>query len=372
MAGDPWGACEELWSQTALRLSKQGLSVGASVQGWPRLNSRVLNLTQSGIIVRPRPLKPSIVGRVRRHVSRRPQIAVDLEMTFGRSSPRLVVVSDGWAFPQIELLEMFVAKGWPFATLLHANWDAWWLSDDMCTRYRATLPLAKQCFFVSEANRILEEMQLGYSFNNAEIVQNPINIDVKAPLPWPAISIDQELRMACVGRLYPAQKGQDILLQILAKPRWLERSWRLNLYGEGPNRDILERLIRRLNLSNRVSFAGYVAVEKIWRENHVLVMPSRYEGVPLTTVEAMFCGRPVVATNVGGNPAVIEDGVTGFLAAPVLECFEEALERMWEDRDDLQDIGKAGEMSVRKFLLKDPVGVFTAKIRSLACLPKEA
>ena len=95
-------------------------------------------------------------------------------------------------------------------------------------------------------------------------------------------------------------------------------------------------------------------------------MPSRFEGMPLTIVEAMFCGRPVVATNVGGIPELIKEGLTGFLAAPVLECFGDALERMWIRRNWLQEMGRLAAESIREFMPADPVGIFAEKLRSLA------
>jgi glycosyltransferase involved in cell wall biosynthesis len=118
-----------------------------------------------------------------------------------------------------------------------------------------------------------------------------------------------------------------------------------------------------------VSFAGNVAVEKIWQENHIMVMPSRHEGMPLTIVEAMFSGRPVLATNVGGNSELIKDGMTGFLAeAAVAECFGRALERMWVQRDGLEAMGKLAAASIRELIPGDPVSIFAEKLLSLARL----
>ncbi len=373
MYGSPWGGSEELWSQTALRLSKQGISVAASVHGWPKLHARLLSLSQAGIIVRPRPINPSFATSALRYISGKPRIVLDLEMAFGGALPRLAVMSDGGPLPPIELVEMCIAKGWPFATVGHANSESLWFSDDVAARYRRSLPSARRCFFVSEANRELVETQLGHSFDNAEVVQNPLTIDVERPFPWPSSAVDDELRLACVGRLYPSAKGQDILLHVLAKSRWAERNWRLNLYGDGPQREILERLIRRLNLSDRVAMAGHVPAVQIWRENHVLVLPSRYEGLPLTIVEAMLCGRPVVTTDIAGHSEVINDGVTGFLAeAPAVQSLDKTLERMWQHRDHLENIGKAAEASIRKHLLVDPVGIFTEKVRTLAGIPSQS
>jgi glycosyltransferase involved in cell wall biosynthesis len=362
MDGVPWGGSEELWTRTATLLAKQGVPVAASVHGWPQLDRRVLELSRVGVDLRPRPIGPSILTAGLRYLSGRSIIAMDIDRAFGRASPRLVVISNGAIFPPIELAEMCVAKGWPFATVAHTNVASFWPSDAMATRWRKVLPLAQRCFFVSEANRTLAEKQLGYDFDNAEIVRNPLLIEIDSSTPWPP---DQKLCMASVGRL-SSEKGGDVLLDALANPCWRERNWRLTFYGDGPGRELLGRLVGRFNLLDRVSFAGHVAIEKIWHENHILVMPSRHEGMPLTVIEAMYCGRPVVATNVGGNSEVIEDGITGFLAeAPVAECFGAALERMWLQRNKLQEIGQIAATRIRAFMPDDPVGVFAKKLIGL-------
>ena len=98
-------------------------------------------------------------------------------------------------------------------------------------------------------------------------------------------------------------------------------------------KNTIERLVLRLGLTDRVVFAGHAAVEDIWASNHLLVLPSRYEGLPLVLVEAMLCGRPVVATEIAGHPDLIEEGITGFLAeAPTVSSLLKALERFWARR----------------------------------------
>jgi glycosyltransferase involved in cell wall biosynthesis len=128
----------------------------------------------------------------------------------------------------------------------------------------------------------------------------------------------------------------------------------------------LFRLIRCFGLSDRVRFAGFASVEEIWASNHLLVLPSRIEGLPLAIVEAMLLGRPVVATNVGGNSEVVEDGVTGFLAgAPTVSDVAELLERFWARRADARGIGEAGAKRIRSLLSPDPVRIFTNKIKEI-------
>ena len=132
-------------------------------------------------------------------------------------------------------------------------------------------------------------------------------------------------------------------------------------------RQLIERLARRLGIADRVVFAGFVAVEDIWAANHALVMPSRYEGLPLAMVEAMLCGRPVIATDVAGHREVVEDGVTGFLAdAPTTPSFAAALERFWERRGEAEAIGRAGARRIRELVPSDPIRVFSDKLKKLA------
>jgi glycosyltransferase involved in cell wall biosynthesis len=277
-----------------------------------------------------------------------------------------VVICAAGAFPPIDLLELCIDKRISFTTIHQANSDAWWVDDHSACRYRAAFSAAQNCFFVSKGNQQLLEKQIGCELSNAEVVWNPVNVDPSVCLAWPGLGRENEFRFACVARLEPPAKGQDILLEALASPSWAARPWRLTLYGEGPMQNGLQRLARRLGLSDRVVFAGFDSVENIWASNHVLIMPSRFEGLPLAIVEAMLCARPVVATNVAGHAEVIEDGVTGFLAdAPTVTSLNEALERFWARRDDAQWIGEAGAKKIRRLIPHDPVQAFADKLMSM-------
>jgi glycosyltransferase involved in cell wall biosynthesis len=131
-------------------------------------------------------------------------------------------------------------------------------------------------------------------------------------------------------------------------------------------REGLIRLAKHLGISDRVVFAGYKPVEQIWASNHVLVMPSRFEGLPLAIVEAMLCGRPVVATDVAGHAEVMEDGLTGFLAdSPTVGSVARALERFWLRRHEAEEIGKAGAGRIRQLVPPDPARVFAQKLKQL-------
>jgi glycosyltransferase involved in cell wall biosynthesis len=182
------------------------------------------------------------------------------------------------------------------------------------------------------------------------------------------------LKLACVGRLYPPAKGQDILIEALADPSWTKREWILTFYGEGEMRRALEHQVNRLQLTDRVVFAGVVDnIQVVWAANHVLVMPSRFEGLPLAIVEAMFCGRPVIATDVGGHSEIIEDGATGFLAkAPTVDAVGLALERAWQKRSDLQQMGERAAQRIRHFVPADPIRIFSDRIMAITRMTDES
>lgn len=293
-------------------------------------------------------------------------MTIEVERFLAATRPGLVVISEAGAFPPIDLLESCIKTQLPFVTIHQAHFDGWWVDDYSAGRYRAAFAAAQRCFFVSKANHRLMEKQIGCELPNAEVVWNPVNVDANIQLAWPDLGPDNEFRFACVARFDPRQKGQDILFEALAGPAWATRRWRLTLYGEGPMRNSLERLVCRLGLSDRVVFAGYSSVEDIWACNHVLIMPSRYEGLPLAMVEAILCGRPVIATDVAGHSEVIEDGVTGFLAhSPTSSSMTEAIERFWSRRDDAQMFGEAGLKKIRGLRPPDPVHFFADKLTSI-------
>lgn len=364
-----WGGSEELWARAAIELVSQGLPVSASVVESSPLHPRLRELAERGVELWPRPLWYSLRHHPWRRLAsgNRHSAAYALERLIHARPPALVVFSAGTPFPPIELLELCASRNIPFTIIVQCNLDDAWPPDHLADRYRAMLAAARRCFFVSQANMRLAENQIGNAIANAEVVWNPVNLAPDISPPWPALGPDAEWRLACVGRLYPPQKGQDLLLESLASPQWRARRWQLRFYGDGPMRRGIERLAYKLGLADRVIFAGYLPVEAIWAENHVLVMPSRFEGLPLAMVEAMLCARPVVATDVAGHAEIIEDGVTGFLAdAPSVDAVGAALERFWTRRGEAEEIGNAGARRIRELLPPDPVQVFADKLKELA------
>jgi glycosyltransferase involved in cell wall biosynthesis len=161
-------------------------------------------------------------------------------------------------------------------------------------------------------------------------------------------------------------KAQDVLLQVLALPHWRERKVRLSLIGTGPNERGLRRMTEQLGLTNVELSGQQNDIEGIWSKHHALVLASRFEGMPLTLVEAMLCGRPCIVSDVGGNRELIRDGINGFLAkAPTVELLDEAMNRAWDNRSRLTEMGSTAARDARQFVSRDPGGDFARELEVL-------
>jgi glycosyltransferase involved in cell wall biosynthesis len=116
-----------------------------------------------------------------------------------------------------------------------------------------------------------------------------------------------------VAQLRP-EKNHAVLLDAFAQVLWDVPGARLAIVGDGPERGAIEERIDRLGLQAAVVMAGHV--DRAWRTlaaADIAVLPSQHEGFPNSVVEAMAVGVPVIASNVGGIPDAVHDGVTGLL-----------------------------------------------------------
>lgn len=364
MDGSPWGGSEVLWSRAAKCLLQQGHDVFASVTGWAETPAPVEQLRDLGASVNERPWKrPSLAARVVARLGL-PQRGSGWReiLSFG---PDLVCVSRGSTLCGTEWMELCRAEGISYVSLAQANFEQWWPDDIRAGAIIRAYEGAKRAYFVSRANLLLFERQLGIHLPNGEVVWNPFNVSWEASPIWPAET--GTLRLACVARLDPGAKGQDLLFQVLAKPKWRDRPVNVSLFGAGRWEQSLRRLSGLLGVTEQIDFAGHVGdIEAIWRTHHCLIMPSRYEGLPLSLVEAMLCGRPSIITDVAGNAEPLEDSVTGFIAAaPTVQHLDEAMERAWQRRNDWPTIGAAAAAGIRRQVPQDPAQAFADKLLSL-------
>jgi len=150
-----------------------------------------------------------------------------------------------------------------------------------------------------------------------------------------------------VGRLSPEKDFGTLL-----RAAWIvikdQPTFRLRIVGDGPERPALEALARELGLGNHVEFLGERSdVPALLRESGFFVTSSRTEGIPLTLLEAMAVGLPIVATRVGGNPEIVVDGGNGRLVpSGSPERLALAMRELLNDVDTWPAMGQLGRQLV--------------------------
>jgi glycosyltransferase involved in cell wall biosynthesis len=209
-------------------------------------------------------------------------------------------------------------------------------------------PLASRIITVSEYDR-----RLGLE---ARIAPSDRLVTVHNGMPDvpPALRADpgrSPVRLVMVAR-YGTQKDHPTLLRALASLR--DHPWELDLIGDGPLKSEIEALSRELGLNGRVHFLGQRNdVDQRLAAAQVALLVTNYEGFPLSILEAMRAGLPVVASDVGGVGESVRDGESGYLVprADVTQL-RDRIQRLLTDPGLRASLGASGrERFARDFTL---------------------
>lgn len=348
--GYPWGGADTLWTHAAEAAQARGDALLISVSPTVAHHQRIAALVKAGARLHerspaaaPTSLGARVAGKIRRTLGRVGDGLVGELSTF---RPDLVIVSLGGTYDLVlhpDWVEWFAASR--VRVRLIANWQAEnpaltapdWLAA------RRALALADQVCFVSTRNLAATRRHLLEPLSRARVIQNPLRWQPGDVSPWPD---DPVLRLATVSRLDEG-KGIQLLLHALAAIGTGAPAWHLTIHGEGPAELYLRDTVSHLGLASKVTFAGYVgSLRAIWAANHLLVSPSLEDGVPMTIPEAMLCGRPVLATAVGGAEDWIKHGETGYLCpAPTFVLMMQSLGTAFADHSQWSTLGGAAAVS---------------------------
>ena len=150
-----------------------------------------------------------------------------------------------------------------------------------------------------------------------------------------SLGVQNQAVILAVGRL-SSEKGQAILLQAAARLEKMNEApdFRVVVVGDGPEQENLQRLTARLGIGQRIVMAGFQTdVRPYYCLSTLLALPSYSEGSPNVVLEAMAAGLPIAATDAGGVPEILEDGISGLLVQPGdPQAMAEAILRILRDK----------------------------------------
>jgi glycosyltransferase involved in cell wall biosynthesis len=351
VSGCTWGGSEEVWYRMALTALQKGHKVVACLH--PDLHGAIqlAEFKKSG---------GHVVGWWHSRVARFERWEQKICPSFSDrrlGNPDMVLLSCG-SLPAITCvpgLTVYLRKTRArFAVLCLFNAECLPLSCKERSEVTWLLENSAANIFVADQNRQLAVRQFGVGLADAHVFHGPLreSFDESPAMPDPSAPVV----FSCVARMETLWKGQDMLLEVLATKVWKERNWKLRLYGEGPDKDHVARLIKLFGLEEKVGFARFVGdMKSIWHDSQVMILPSRGEGTSLAMLEAMMCGRPVVTTDVGGNREVLEEGVSGWIAeAATPYSLASAMERCWDARNAWVNMGARAYESAKRISDAEP------------------
>lgn len=236
-----------------------------------------------------------------------------------------------------------VAEGYNFPT-------KWYVRPIL----RWTLTHASALTAISD-DCIQHALRAGASMDKIHLIMNGADLRRFSPSSEPSGTdrpYGPKMVFAC-RQLFP-RKGIRFLIQAVAQLRPRHPEIRLVIAGDGFERPELEALADTLHVRDITTFLGWVAnrdLPQYFRSCAVSVIPSLEEGFGIPAAEAMGCEAPVVATDAGGLPEVVEDGVTGFVVPKGdAAALAGAMDKLLGDPALRERMGKAGrQRAVARF-----------------------
>lgn len=223
--------------------------------------------------------------------------------------------------------------------------------------------IAKQAAAVRVVNSTVQDQLISWGIapNSIHVVPS-FYLDPKVLQP---VETEKRYDVVFVGRLV-ANKGIDKLLVAMnALP-----GASLLIIGEGAQRKHYEQLATNIGIADRVYFAGWLPsqtdVLQHMLQGRVFVMPSSSEGGPRSALEAMACGLPVVATQVGVMPDVIENGENGLFTSGTAEDIAEKVALLLSDDGWRQRIGQNATGILQQFNRVDLIRSYAEFLQSVA------
>ncbi len=342
MNGAAWGGSEELWFRAALFAAKKGCQVSCVLFHWKEKEDKAYILKNAGIKILWIPNK----GRKKQGIVEKLQYKFS-KIAAGRFLKNLpyahfdhvIFNQGGFEITNIRLYKSS-SQIKSYSLLFHNYNESQHFSSSKNKRLKNWLMNARSNLFASGKIVNMLEKNLNIQIPNSSILFNPISFDMPfGPAPYPG-PVNGNYIFIMLAALESWRKAQDQLIIAFSSAKWKERNWELHLYGEGRDKEMLEELILKNQLQDKVFLKGHTDdVEQVLLHAHVVLQATHMDAMPIAVVEALSMARPVLISNIGdmpqwlnGNGWICENAFAG--------AIEKQLENAWQEKEKWEMMGK--------------------------------
>lgn len=174
-------------------------------------------------------------------------------------------------------------------------------------------------------------------------------VDLSRCIPKENYDYTGSFQLIHVGRFHAA-KNHSCILDALAILRRNGCNITVDFYGNGELESAVRAQAERLELSDTVNFCGVTDnVFPHLQDADAFILPSVWEGIPMSLIEAMGSGLPIVASNVGGIPDMVKNGISALLITPDVQQLAEAVEKLYHSRQLREALGCSAKQASFRF-----------------------
>jgi len=294
------------------------------------------------------PYRPAIVERLRglRAVFRLLPYLWRVWGLAGRADVIHLMANSGWSWQLFAAPVVWV--GWLRGTPVIVNYRGGEARHYLETSARWVLPTLARASSLVVPSGFLREVFSDFGVS-ARVIPNIIDLDTFRP----GESSPGEGLTLVVTRNLEAIYGLDTAIRAVALARERVPGIRLKIAGSGPLLAELRELADSLGLGDAVTFMGRLEraeVVALYRDGDAMLNPARVDNMPNSVLEALACGLPVISTNVGGVPFIVEDGRTALLVDPDdAAAMAGAILALWDDRALRAGLSERGRTEVARY-----------------------
>lgn len=180
-------------------------------------------------------------------------------------------------------------------------------------------------------------------------------------------NIGKTINILHIGR-YSEQKNHLEMIKAVVNLHHSYSNITLHLWGDGPLKERVSECIASYNAASYIFEHGLCdSPYQQFNSADIFLLPSKYEGMPMTLIEAMGTALPIVASNVGGIPDMIKDGKSGLLCNPIAEDIAQKLEKLIIDQSLREQLGRTALLRANDFtsltMTEEYLKLYSAKMR---------